>query len=87
VCENIDIQAFPCSILYQEKQMAQLKTKLRAMSYKELISEYTVAVRKTWEQPRKAGYHAGHCPFYQRELSLKRELLRRLSRPHVGLFG
>jgi hypothetical protein len=60
--------------------LEKLPKKIRDMSSRELISEYTFAVRITWQDRRvRDGRNPGHVPEYQRELAIKREILRRLS--------
>ncbi|MEI6843099.1 MAG: hypothetical protein WCK48_01125 [bacterium] len=55
------------------------KVKLVDMTHEELVSEYTVAVRFSWaENIRGKIMDPGRSSLYQRELSIKRELLRRL---------
>ncbi len=49
-----------------------------------LVNRYTQIVRRCWEEYQKHNkanrkpLHGGHDPFYQRELAVKREILRRL---------
>jgi hypothetical protein len=57
--------------------------KLKDLEDRELVSEYASAVRLTWgthQSSKPRPVHAGHNPDFQRELSLKREILRRLER-------
>jgi len=54
--------------------------RLRDLSTAQLVREYTSAVRKAWGwRQENFGAHAGRSPLYQRELSIKREVIRRLS--------
>ena len=60
----------------------QKKVKLKDMTDEELLKNYTYAVCHSWgENILSKGPRANpaHSPSYQRELSLNRELLRRLN--------
>ncbi len=61
--------------------MSEKRKRLADMSPDVLVSVYTFAVRKTWEQAIRSLHlskNPGHSTLFQKELALKREILRRL---------
>ncbi len=56
------------------------KPKLAEMPNRQLMGTYASAVRLAWSTRDNVRKHAGHNPDYQRELALKREIMRRLEK-------